>query len=99
MNTTDYKADSSRITPHSLYRVCMARFWQSGLQGWLLARCQKLPPCAIVPMPDGSKTDTLLAKAEPMSASNDGSGSEIVYLTRGKNCCTAATLPVTVGER
>ena len=39
--------------------------------------CQKLPPCLTEPMPAGSKTDPLLAKAEPIS--NGGSTSGITY--------------------
>ncbi|GAB0210172.1 hypothetical protein GRJ2_003483000 [Grus japonensis] len=39
-------------------------------------------------MPASSKTDPLLAKAEPISDS--GSTSVITYLRRGKNCCTTA---------
>ena len=45
-------------------------------------RCQKLPPCLIEPMPASSKTDPLLAKAEPIS--NSGSASGITYLRKGK---------------
>jgi len=37
-------------------------------------RCQKLPPCLIEPMPAGSKTDPLLAKAEPISDGGSTSG-------------------------
>jgi len=48
--------------------------------------CQKLPPCLIEPMPDGSKTDPLLAKAEPIS--DGGHTSVIMYLRRGAgNLC------------
>ncbi|KAK4807043.1 hypothetical protein QYF61_018384 [Mycteria americana] len=52
------------------------------------SRCQKLPPCPIEPVPAGSKMDPPLAKAEPTSDS--GSASVIIYLRRGKNCCTTA---------
>ena len=45
-------------------------------------RCRKFPPCLIEPMPAGSKTDPLLAKAEPIS--DGGSASGITYLRRGK---------------
>lgn len=40
-------------------------------------RCQKLPLCPIQPMLAGSKTDSPLAKAEPISHS--GSTSMITY--------------------
>ena len=45
-------------------------------------RCQKLPLHLIKPMPAGSKTDPLLAKAEPIS--DRGSASGITYLRKGK---------------
>jgi len=45
-------------------------------------RCQKLPLCPTEPTPAGSKTDPLLAKAEPTSDS--GSTSGITELSRGK---------------
>jgi len=44
--------------------------------------CQKLPPCLIKPVPAGSKTDLLLAKAKPISDS--GSSSVIKYLRKGR---------------
>jgi len=44
--------------------------------------CEKLPPCLIKPVPAGSKTDPLLAKAKPVS--NGGSASVITYLRRGR---------------
>jgi len=37
-------------------------------------------------MPTGSRTDLLLAKAEPIS--DGGSFSIITYLTRGKKACS-----------
>ncbi|GAB0186353.1 acid sphingomyelinase-like phosphodiesterase 3b [Grus japonensis] len=40
-------------------------------------------------MPDGSKTDLLLAKAEPIS--DGGSASGVMYLKRGKKTCATAT--------
>jgi len=43
---------------------------------------QKLPPCLIKPVPAGSKTDLLLAKAKPIS--NGDSASGIMCLRRGK---------------
>ena len=52
-----------------------------------VTKCRKLPPCPIEPMPARSKTDPLLAKAEPIS--DGGSASVITYL-RGKNCCATA---------
>jgi len=45
-------------------------------------RCEKLPPSLIEPMPAGSKKDSLLAKAEPIS--DGGSTSGITYLGMGK---------------
>jgi len=48
--------------------------------------CQKLSPCLIKPVPDGSKTDPPLPKAKPIS--DCGSTFVITYLRRGrkKNC-------------
>lgn len=43
--------------------------------------CQKLPLYPVEPMPDGSNTDMLLAKGEPINGS--GSASGITYLRRG----------------
>jgi len=40
--------------------------------------CKKLPPCLTDPVPVGSKTDPLLAKAKPIS--NSGSASVITCL-------------------
>ena len=58
-------------------------------------RCQKLPLCPIEPMPAGSKTDPLLAKAEPIS--DGGSASGITDLRWGeKSYCAAA---IAAGER
>jgi len=50
--------------------------------------CEKLPPCLIEPVPASSKTDLLLAKAEPLSDS--GSASVITYVRRGKTCSEVA---------
>jgi len=45
--------------------------------------CQKLLLCPTEPVPDGSKMDPLLAKAEPIS---DGGGASVIsYLRRKKN--------------
>jgi len=44
--------------------------------------CQKLRPCLIKPVPDGSKMDLTLDKAKPISDS--GSASVITYLRKGK---------------
>jgi len=44
--------------------------------------CWKLPPCPTEPVPAGSRTDPLLAKAEPIS--DGGSTSGITELRRGK---------------
>jgi len=43
--------------------------------------CQKLPLCLIEPIPASSKTDPLLAEAEPIS--NGGRASVMTYLRRG----------------
>jgi len=43
---------------------------------------QKLPPCLIKPVLDGSKTDPLLPKAK--SISDGGSTSVITYLRKGR---------------
>lgn len=51
--------------------------------GW-----QKLPPCPVEPMLDGSKMDHPLAKAEPVS--DGGSAPGITWLRRGESCCTTA---------
>jgi len=48
-------------------------------------RCKKLPPCLTKPVPAGSKTDLLLAKAKPISDS--ARASVITYSRRGKNTC------------
>ena len=50
--------------------------------------CWKLPPCPIEPMPASSKTDPLLAEAEPIS--NSGSTSVITYLRKGKEVTAVA---------
>ena len=50
-------------------------------------RHQKLPPCQTETETAGSKTDPLLAKAEPIS--NVGSASVTTYLRKGKKCCAA----------
>jgi len=44
--------------------------------------CEKLPPCLVEPVPAGSKTDPLLAKAKPIS--DGGSTSVITYLRKGR---------------
>ncbi|KAK4811066.1 hypothetical protein QYF61_016352 [Mycteria americana] len=49
------------------------------------------------PVPDGSKTDPLLAKAEPVSDA-DGA-SMITYLRKGKNQCATAAEYVNVNSR
>lgn len=48
--------------------------------------CQKLPPCPMEPVPDSSKMNMLLDKAEPIS--NGGNASVVKHLRRGKNCYT-----------
>jgi len=47
--------------------------------------CEKLPPCLIEPMPADSKTDLLLAKAEPITSGGSASGK--TDLRRGKTFC------------
>ena len=73
-----------------IFGLCGKVFFSEGdyYRGGFCEKCQKLPPCQTEPIPAGSKTDPLLAKAEPFSDS--GSSSLITYLTRGKNCCTTA---------
>jgi len=44
--------------------------------------CKKIPPCLIKPVPAGSKTDPLLAKAKPFRDSS--SASVRAYLRRGR---------------
>jgi len=51
-------------------------------------QCQKLPPDQTDPVPPSSKTDPLLAIAEPVS--DGGSVSVITQSRRVKNCCTTA---------
>ena len=48
-------------------------------------------------MPAGSKTDPLLAKADPISNSDSASG--IMYLRRGESCCTTGQLQLEIGVR
>jgi len=50
--------------------------------------CKKLPPCLREPVPAGSKTDLLVAKAKPIS--DGGSVSGITQLRRGETCCGTA---------
>jgi len=52
--------------------------------------CEKLPPCLVEPVPAGSKTDPLLAKAKPICGS--GSASVITYLRRGKKKTSSETV-------
>jgi len=49
--------------------------------------CEKLPPYLIQPVPAGSKTDLLLAKAKAIR--NSGSASVIIDLTKGRKKRTA----------
>ena len=44
--------------------------------------CKNIPPCLTEPVPAGSKTDPLLAKAQPIN--DGGSTSVITYLRKGK---------------
>jgi len=55
----------------------------AGAIGMIFVRsCEKLPPCLIKPVPAGSNTDLLLAKAKPIH--NSGRASVITYLRGGK---------------
>jgi len=70
-----------------LHEWCSGFAWQGFTTGRAtrvgpVRSCEKLPPCPIEPMPAGSKTDPLLAKAKPIN--NGGSASVITYLRRGK---------------
>lgn len=53
-----------------------------------MRRCQKLPPCPTDPVPDGSKIDPPLAKADPTS--DIGSAFVITNSRRGENYCATA---------
>lgn len=44
--------------------------------------CQRLPQCPSEPIPDGSKTDVLLAKVEPIR--NAAKTTVVMYLRRRK---------------
>jgi len=58
-----------------LYRVYVARFWyRAGCSGGF---CEQTEPVSA-----GSKTDSLLAKDEPIN--NVGSASVLTFLTRGR---------------
>jgi len=66
---------------------CYGLAWQSFGSGGAIGvasvrSCEKHLPCLIKPVPAGSKTDPLLAKAKPIS--DGGSASVITYLRRGK---------------
>ena len=56
------------------YSKCNGFVWQGFGSGEAtgvasVRSCWKLPPCLTEPMPAGSKTDPLLAKVKPISAS------------------------------
>ena len=73
---------------------CLGLAWQvfgsGGVTGVAAVRtCSNLPPCPAEPIPAASKTDPLLAKAEPLSDSGSASVT-ITYLRMGKNCWAAA---------
>ena len=70
---------------HQALPTCVGFVWQGfgsgGPTGVASVRsCQKLTLCPTEPMPAGSKTDLLLAKAEPIS--HGGSASGITYLRK-----------------
>lgn len=50
-------------------------------------RHQVLPSCQTETVPDASKMEPPLPKAEPFS--DAGGASVITYLRKGKNCCAA----------
>jgi len=58
--------------------------------------CQKLPPCLIEPMPAGSTTDPLLAKAEPIS---DGGGASGITDLKGRKVSAQRQLQLESGVR
>ena len=67
----------------SCYGFVLQGFGSGGAyRGGFCEKLEKLPPCLIQPVPAGSKTDTLLAKATPTS--NGGSASGIMYLRKGR---------------
>jgi len=51
---------------------------------------EKLPPCLLKTVTDGSKTDLPLVKDKPVS--NSGSASMITYLSREKSPCSKAVV-------
>jgi len=83
---------TSSFSPRpSCYGFAWQGFGSRGATGVASVRsCEKLPPCLIKPVPAGSKTDSLLAKAKAIS--NGGSASVIMYLRRGRKklCCESA---------
>jgi len=73
---------------------CIGCAWQGfGSRGFTevasVRSCWKLPPCLMEPVPAGSKSDPLLANAEPTS--NGGRTSGITWLRTGKSCYATAT--------
>ena len=77
-----------------LVSLCIGFAWQGFGSGRAtgvasVRTCQKLPLCPMIePMSATSKTDPLLAKAEPIS--DGGSASGITDLKKGKSYCAAA---------
>ena len=72
---------------------CCRFAWQGfGSRGAIrvasIRSCKKLPPCVTEPVPAGSKTDLLLAKAKPIS--NGGSTSVIFKKGKKKRCSETA---------
>jgi len=74
---------------------CYGFVWQGFCSGGAIGvnsvrSCEKLPPCLIKPVPAGSKTELLLAKAKPIS--ENGNTSVITDVRRGriKNCSEKA---------
>lgn len=72
-----------------MYWGYVARFWQwGGLGGGLCKKTSGQPPCQPEPIAVGSKTDPLLAKAEPVS--NGGGTSGKARMRTDKKRCIAA---------
>jgi len=73
--------------------MCIRFVWQGfgsvGATGVAsVESCEKLPLCPTEAVPASSKTDPLLAKAEPIS--NGGSTSGTTQLRKGENTCITA---------
>jgi len=58
---------------HAVVGLCDKVVGATGVDS--VRSCEKFPPCLIKPVPAGSKTDPLLAKAEPI---NDGGSTSVI---------------------